>query len=93
MMYSRLVYMKTEVIGNIAGFDCSLTLDIPKLTPGKFVEMQTPPTPTKLSDVELHYNTPSTDPQWKGYSEFRAGFFKGQWITPVGAYGFPLDPK
>jgi NAD(P)H-flavin reductase len=93
MIYDKLVYMKTSVVGNVAGFECSLTLNISKLTPGKFVEIQTPTTLTQLSDVEVHYSIMSADPQWKGYSEFRAGFFKGQWITPVGAYGFPLDPK
>jgi hypothetical protein len=68
MIYSKLVYMKTEVIGNIGGLDCSLMLDTSKLLPGEFLEVQTPPNPTEFSDFEVNYNVGARDASRIGYS-------------------------
>lgn len=92
-IYDTLVFMDSGVVGNITGLIVNLQLSLSKLGLADYVEVRTPAIPTQLSDFVTYYNVSSADGTLKSSTEVRVGYYSGTWLTPVGAYGFPLDPS
>lgn len=91
--YGKLVFMDSGEVGVVEEITMAVTVLKERLLVGEYVEVQTNPIISQLSDFMVVYKVGTGDPRMKGFSEFRVGYYGGVWETVVGQYALPLDPK